>query len=476
MVWIARRCKCGCAELEEELERLDDEIQDLNAQVRDLDAGLNRYEESDAADHAQNLSVQAAEIREEALRYARLRLSSVVLEREVERYREQNQGPVLKRANVLFPRLTLGRFRGLRVGVEERQIVLLREDGKEVLVDGLSEGARYQLYLALRIASLERYLERNPPLPLVLDDILIHSDDDRAAAALGVLGELAERMQILFFTHHARDLTLARRGHPGGQAVPARALGRAPRSSELPERAQLRRADDFDLGAQDNGQQHVLFCRHLQRVLGAFGHDVKVTGTVVPLLVIAVAAFENQHALDAQVPMTRERHALLQFDETRVEPGYRGAALQVEERDPRQGTWLPFAVTLGAGKHLAQRFHAQIEELASICRKAARSARRFGPTAPSKRARPCSSSLADTSLALTTDNSARSSASSTSAAESAETCSAANSGSTVPRSKGRIRRPPVDRRALGAARSAPPPRAILPCRSGCPLWSRSHWS
>jgi uncharacterized protein YhaN len=207
-------------ELEEELERLDDEHQNLSAQVRDLEHGLQRYAETDAADYAQGLSVQASEIREQALRYARLKLSQVVLQREVERYREQNQGPVLKRASALFPRLTLGSFRALRVGVEERQIVALREDGKEVSVDGLSEGTRYQLYLALRIASLERYLERNPPLPLVLDDILIHFDDERAAAALGVLGELAERTQILFFTHHARDLTLA------AGAIPARSLFR----------------------------------------------------------------------------------------------------------------------------------------------------------------------------------------------------------------------------------------------------------
>ena len=196
-------------ELEEELERLDDEHQNLSAQVRDLEHGLQRYAETDAADYAQSLSVQAAEIREQALRYARLKLSSVVLEREVERYREQHQGPVLKRASALFPRLTLGSFRGLRVGVEERKVVALRDDGKELAVEGMSEGTRYQLYLALRIASLERYLERNPPLPLVLDDILIHFDDERAAAALGVLGELAERVQILFFTHHARDLSLA---------------------------------------------------------------------------------------------------------------------------------------------------------------------------------------------------------------------------------------------------------------------------
>lgn len=196
-------------ELEEELTRVDDEHQDLSAQIRDLDAGLLRYADTDAADRAQALSVQAAEIREQALRYARLRLSKVVLQREVERYREANQGPVLRRASALFPRLTLGSFRGLRVGAEERQIVALREDGKEVSVDGLSEGTRYQLYLALRIATLERYLERNPPLPLVLDDILIHFDDERARAALAVLGELADRVQVLFFTHHARDLTLA---------------------------------------------------------------------------------------------------------------------------------------------------------------------------------------------------------------------------------------------------------------------------
>ena len=198
-------------ELEEELERLDEEHQNLSAQVRDLEHGLQRYAETDAADYAQSLSVQAAEIREQALRYARLKLSAVVLDREVERYREQHQGPVLKRASALFPRLTLGSFRGLRVGVEERQIVALREDGKEVSVEAMSEGTRYQLYLALRIATLERYLESNPPLPLVLDDVLIHFDDERAAAALGVLGELAESVQILFFTHHARDLSLAER-------------------------------------------------------------------------------------------------------------------------------------------------------------------------------------------------------------------------------------------------------------------------
>jgi uncharacterized protein YhaN len=44
----------------------------------------------------------------------------------------------------------------------------------------------------------------------VLDDVLLDLDDDRARAALGVLGEVASRTQVLFFTHHARLRELAR--------------------------------------------------------------------------------------------------------------------------------------------------------------------------------------------------------------------------------------------------------------------------
>jgi uncharacterized protein YhaN len=47
-------------------------------------------------------------------------------------------------------------------------------------------------------------------MPLVLDDVLIHFDDDRARAALDVLGEVARTTQVLFFTHHARLVELAR--------------------------------------------------------------------------------------------------------------------------------------------------------------------------------------------------------------------------------------------------------------------------
>ncbi|MCG2823427.1 MAG: hypothetical protein L6364_07055, partial [Desulfobulbaceae bacterium] len=73
-----------------------------------------------------------------------------------------------------------------------------------VLVERMSSGTRDQLYLALRLASLEWRLEGHEPMPLILDDILVNADDARSKAALKILGQLAEKTQIILFTHHRR--------------------------------------------------------------------------------------------------------------------------------------------------------------------------------------------------------------------------------------------------------------------------------
>jgi hypothetical protein len=52
------------------------------------------------------------------------------------------------------------------------------------------------LRLALRLAALDRYLEAHEPMPLILDDLLITFDDDRATAILPQLADLARRTRI----------------------------------------------------------------------------------------------------------------------------------------------------------------------------------------------------------------------------------------------------------------------------------------
>ncbi len=123
------------------------------------------------------------------------------------------QGPLLERAGSLFTRLTLGSFSGLKTGYSENDEPVLqgvRPNGGVVNVAGMSEGSLDQLYLSLRLATLEKYLENNEPIPFIVDDILIRFDDDRAKAALGVLSDLSRKTQVLFFTHHMRMMELAR--------------------------------------------------------------------------------------------------------------------------------------------------------------------------------------------------------------------------------------------------------------------------
>lgn len=196
-------------ELDQAIEQLEEQHNDSIRAQQSLLAGLERFADTNAAEAADEERSLASALVVRAERWSKLKLAEVLLAREIERYRQEHQGPVLRRAAELFVRLTQRQYRGLRIGVEERTLVAVRGNDAEVTVEGLNEAARYHLYLALRLASLERYLEHAEPLPLVLDDILIHFDEEGARAALAVLGEIAQGVQVLLFTHHRHNLELA---------------------------------------------------------------------------------------------------------------------------------------------------------------------------------------------------------------------------------------------------------------------------
>ena len=118
----------------------------------------------------------------------------------------------MARASDLFTKLTLGSYANLRDELDEngKPILLgIRPNDNEVSVDGMSDGTLDQLYLSLRIATLEQHLGKGEPLPFVVDDILIGFDDNRTKACIEVLSELASSTQVLLFTHHNRVLELA---------------------------------------------------------------------------------------------------------------------------------------------------------------------------------------------------------------------------------------------------------------------------
>ena len=85
-----------------------------------------------------------------------------------------------------------------------------RADGVRIGVEAMSDGTADQLYLALRLAALDLRRASHPNMPLVLDDVLITSDDERAANILRALARFAEDGQVMIFTHHRHLVDLAR--------------------------------------------------------------------------------------------------------------------------------------------------------------------------------------------------------------------------------------------------------------------------
>jgi len=197
-----------------EFERLEEEKAGLQKIVWEEQHTLGAIDaSSQAAEAAQQVQDLLAQVQTEAQEYACLRLASAVLREGIQRYQQKNEDPVLRRASELFRRLTLGSFERLSTdfGEQDQKVLVgVRPGGNETVgLAGMSEGTCDQLYLALRLASLETYLADKEPVPFIVDDVLVSFDDDRSAATLEVLAEFSERTQILFFTHHQHLVGLA---------------------------------------------------------------------------------------------------------------------------------------------------------------------------------------------------------------------------------------------------------------------------
>ena len=118
-------------------------------------------------------------------------------------YERHRQPETLCEASGYLERLTGGRY--CRVWTPLGGDSLLVDDaaGRLLPVEALSRGTREQLFLSLRLALAGCYARRGSPLPLVLDDVLVNFDADRAKAAAAVLRDFAAAgHQLLVFTCH----------------------------------------------------------------------------------------------------------------------------------------------------------------------------------------------------------------------------------------------------------------------------------
>ena len=212
-------------------ERMDDEQKQVSAELEKLNEALNSARQAeeaarraleavDSADTAaqarEQMERDAAGVRLSMAPWMRSRLAHALLNEALKRFRERAQGPMLLAASRYFQQMTDGLFVRLISDDTGTKPILLaqRDNGGQVHVEGLSEGTRDQLYLALRLAALEIRRDAGYDLPVVLDDVLMTSDDGRAALALRAIADFARDHQVIVFTHHAHLLGVAERSVP----------------------------------------------------------------------------------------------------------------------------------------------------------------------------------------------------------------------------------------------------------------------
>jgi len=190
-------------------------LNDIGAAAGQLSAAQSRREAlargRDAADAARERVEAAGELLDVAERWLARAAAAKLAHRAIEKHRAAAQDPLIARAGEMFALATASSFAGLAVGYDEADrpiLVARRPQGQSVEVKGLSEGARDQLFLSLRLALLER--RAGEPLPFIGDDLLASFDDARTAQALALLADFGLRRQAILFTHHARVAELAR--------------------------------------------------------------------------------------------------------------------------------------------------------------------------------------------------------------------------------------------------------------------------
>ncbi|MCA9213894.1 MAG: AAA family ATPase [Planctomycetales bacterium] len=202
------------SETEQQLSSLERERDDAVANVSELQS---RADAADGSERVAELDQESlgliSRMHKDASSYMKRRLAHQILRRHIEAHRAENEDPLLQRASELFARLTCGEFAGIRTDYDGDHpvIVGIRQATSDLIhVAAMSDGTRDQLYLALRLAYVEKQLADHEPMPFIVDDILVHFDDARSQATLEVLAELSKKTQVIFFTHHLHLTELAK--------------------------------------------------------------------------------------------------------------------------------------------------------------------------------------------------------------------------------------------------------------------------
>ena len=248
-------------ELGQERDALNRELGALRETMRELEMA------ADVISQEHILQALIEEFRQQARSWQVRALARALVQdtlREVER---TAQPEVLRHASALFERVTAGHH----VRLEQHDTGDLRvvdRHEQRLEVRDLSRGTAEQLYLCVRLGLIEKFARDQVALPVVMDDVFVNFDPDRAREVAGAIARFAERHQVLVFTCHpttAELLTSVQPGTPvielprhGGHAGPR--LLRLPATATVPDVERIGREEGDEDVPRTEACERIVAC------------------------------------------------------------------------------------------------------------------------------------------------------------------------------------------------------------------------
>lgn len=206
------------AESEQRLLQLDEaRQQQLIRQTRVMDKLNEIGGDSAVARLDAQRRTTALEIEDRAVRYIELKLGIMAAGHALRSYRENHRSGMMVRASEAFSLMTRGQYSGLTTQPAKSGEVLIamQRDGQSKLANALSKGARFQLYLALRLAGYYEFAQLRPAVPFIADDIMETFDHVRSEEVFRLFGDMAKVGQVIYLTHHQHLCDIAKKVVPG---------------------------------------------------------------------------------------------------------------------------------------------------------------------------------------------------------------------------------------------------------------------
>ena len=212
---VARRARLGGQQRE-----VEEKQRSLNRHDGEVSLRIAELEQSTrATELREQRTLLREQLSTDGRDWAALSLARAILERARRRYEEERQPGVVRRAEAYFRRITNGRYAQMTAPVGERQINVIQADGVRKTPAILSRATREQLYLALRFGLIEEFGRNSVLLPVIMDDILVNFDPERAQRTARALSDLSATHQIILFTCQPGTVDLFRAAVPDAVVV-----------------------------------------------------------------------------------------------------------------------------------------------------------------------------------------------------------------------------------------------------------------